>query len=331
MRVSVIGAGSWGTTVAALTAREHPTYLWARRPELAEAIATTGENPDYLPGYRLPYGVHATSDLSEAIDGTDVIVMAVPSHGYRTVIEAMAGQIPAETPLLSLAKGIEQGSLLRMTEVTNDVLQDHDPARVGVLTGPNLAAEVMDGQPAATVIAMQDGELARRLQDLFMGPTFRVYTNDDVVGCETAGALKNVMAIAAGMSEGLGFGDNSMATLVTRALAELTRLGSAMGGRPRTFAGLAGMGDLIATCVSAKSRNRRVGVQLGRGRKIDDIIADMNMVAEGVKTTQAVLELADRHGVEMPIATQVGRVLYEGESPREAVLNLMTRAAKAET
>ncbi|NOY55348.1 MAG: NAD(P)-dependent glycerol-3-phosphate dehydrogenase [Actinobacteria bacterium] len=331
MRVSVIGAGSWGTTVAALTAREHPTYLWARRPELAEAIAATGENPDYFPGYRLPYGLHATSDLFEAIDGADVIVMAVPSHGYRSVLETMAARIPAETPLLSLAKGIEQGSLLRMTEVTDQVLQDHDPTHVGVLTGPNLAAEVMDGQPAATVIAMKDEVLARRLQSLFMGPTFRVYTNDDVVGCETAGALKNVMAIAAGMSEGLGFGDNSMATLVTRALAELTRLGSAMGGRPRTFAGLAGMGDLIATCVSAKSRNHRVGVLLGRGRKIDDIIAEMNMVAEGVKTTRAVLDLASRHGVEMPIATQVGQVLYEGESPREAVLNLMTRAAKAET
>jgi len=331
MRVSVIGAGSWGTTVAALTAREHPTYLWARRPELSEAIAATGENPDYLPGHRLPYGLHATSDLSEAIGGAEVIVMAVPSHGYRAVVEVMAGKVPSETPLLSLTKGIEQDTLLRMTEVTAQVLTDHNPARVGVLTGPNLAAEVLEGQPAASVIAMQDRELARKLQRVLMGPTFRVYTNDDVVGCETAGALKNVMAIAAGMSEGLGFGDNSMATLVTRALAELTRLGVAMGGSRQTFAGLAGMGDLIATCVSAKSRNHQVGVQLGRGRKIAEITSQMNMVAEGVKTTRAVLSLSARHGVEMPIATQVGRVLYEGAGPREAVLNLMTREAKAET
>jgi len=327
----VIGAGSWGTTVASLTARTHPTFLWARRPELSEAIATTGENPDYLPGRRLPYGLHATSDLAEAVDGADVIIMAVPSHGYRTVIGEMAERISPTTPLLSLTKGIEQETLLRMTEVTAEVLEDHDPARVGVLTGPNLAAEVMDGQPTATVIALEDQEVARSLQQLLMGPTFRVYTNEDVVGCETAGALKNVMAIAAGMSEGLGFGDNSMATLVTRALAELTRLGSAMGGDPRTFAGLAGMGDLIATCVSAKSRNHRVGVQLGRGRKIADIISEMQMVAEGVKTTSAVLALAERHGVEMPIATQVGRVLHEGAGAREAVLALMTREAKAES
>lgn len=331
MRVSVIGAGSWGTTIAALTSREHPTVLWARRPEVSEAILSTGENPDYLPGHRLPYGLHATSDLAEALHGTEAIIMAVPSHGYRAVLEEMGGQVPHTVPLISLTKGIEQDTLLRMTQVTMQVLQGHDPDYVGVLTGPNLAAEVMEGQPAATVVAMPNHDMARRLQNLLMGPTFRVYTNDDVTGCETAGALKNVMAIAAGMSEGLGFGDNSMATLVTRALAELTRLGVAMGGKLRTFAGLAGMGDLIATCVSSKSRNHRVGVQLGRGRKIADILAETKMVAEGVKTTPAVLSLADQFGVEMPIATQVGRVLYEGAGPREAVLALMTREAKAES
>jgi len=330
MRVSVIGAGSWGTTVAALSARTHPTVLWARRPELAEAIRTTGENPDYFSGHRLPYGLRATSDLDEAVDRTDVVVMAVPSHGYRTVIEGLTGRLDSSVPILSLSKGIEQDSLLRMTQVTMDVLFDHDPSRVGVMTGPNLASEVMEGQPTATVIAMENMDQAKELQRLFMGPTFRVYTNRDVVGCETAGALKNVLAIAAGMSSGLGFGDNSLASLITRALAELTRLGVAMGGSRETFAGLAGMGDLIATCVSTRSRNHTVGVELGRGRTIGNIIADMHMIAEGVKTTRAVLSLAHRHGVEMPIATQVGRVLYDGAGPREAVLALMTREAKSE-
>lgn len=330
MRVSVVGAGSWGTTVAALSARTHPTVLWARRPELADAIRTTSENPDYLAGHRLPYGLHATSDLEEAVHQSEVVIMAVPSHGYRSVIEGLAGTLDRFVPIISLSKGIEQDTLLRMTQVTIDVLPDHDPSQVGVMTGPNLASEVMEGQPTATVIAMSDMGKAQELQKVFMGPSFRVYTNRDVVGCETAGALKNVLAIAAGMSEGLGFGDNSLATLITRALAELTRLGVAMGGSRETFAGLAGMGDLIATCVSTRSRNHRVGVELGRGHKIDDIIADMKMVAEGVKTTKAVLNLAEQHGVEMPISTQVGKVLYDGAGPREAVLALMTREAKSE-
>lgn len=329
MRIAVIGAGSWGTTVATLVARRHPTALWARRPELAEAIRA-GENPDYLPGYRLPYGLDATSDILAAVDGAEVVLMAVPSHGYRSVLEQIAGVVEPEVPVVSLTKGIEQGTLKRMTEVTLDVLDDHDPRRVGVLTGPNLAKEIMDGHPTATVIAMRDMETAGVLQRVFMGPTFRVYTNPDVVGCETAGAVKNVMAIAAGMSSGLGFGDNSLATLITRALAELTRLGVAMGGKPQTFAGLAGMGDLIATCVSDKSRNHRVGFELGRGRKLDEIIAETQMVAEGVKTTRAVLELAERHGIEMPIAAEVAHVLYDGERPKAAVLNLMTREAKPE-
>jgi glycerol-3-phosphate dehydrogenase (NAD(P)+) len=201
---------------------------------------------------------------------------------------------------------------------------------VGVLTGPNLASEVIEGQPTATVIAMRDADAARSIQDVLMGPTFRVYTNDDVVGCELGGALKNVMAIAAGMSDGLGFGDNSRATLITRALAELTRLGVALGGRPATFAGLAGMGDLIATCSSARSRNHRVGVGLAEGKSLDEVVAKMRMVAEGIKTTKSVLGLAARAGIEMPIAEHVGQVLDEGLHPRDAVLSLMTREAKSE-
>jgi glycerol-3-phosphate dehydrogenase (NAD(P)+) len=330
VQVTVVGSGSWGTTVAAIAARTHPTVLWARRPELADAINTTGENPDYLPGHRLPYGLRATTDLGRSLAGTDLVVMGVPSHGFRQVLAEAAGLIRDDVPIVSLTKGIEQDTLLRMTQVVVEVLPSHDPDRVGVLTGPNLAREVALGMPAAAVVAMHDEEAAGRIQHVFMDPTFRVYTNDDVVGCETAGALKNVMAIAAGMSKGLGFGHNTLAALITRALAELTRLGVAMGGQPVTFAGLAGMGDLIATCASDESRNNRVGMELARGGTLEEITSEMRMVAEGVKSTRAVLDLARSHDVDMPIATQVGRVLYEGAHPREAVLALMTRQAKDE-
>jgi glycerol-3-phosphate dehydrogenase (NAD(P)+) len=331
MRISVIGAGSWGTAVANIVGHKQPVVLWARRPELADAINSGHRNPDYLPDHTLSDRVVASSDLVECLDGADAIVMGVPSHGFRSVLETGKGLIPPDTPILSLAKGVEQDTLMRMTEVTADVLPDHRGDRIGVLTGPNLAKEIIAGQPAATVIAMQDEGAAKALQQVFMNPGFRVYTNDDVVGSESAGALKNVMAIAAGMAHGLGFGDNTMATLITRALAELTRLGIAMGGRPLTFAGLAGMGDLIATCMSSKSRNHTVGYGLGRGKKLDEVIAEMNQVAEGVKSTPGILALADRHGIEMPIAIQVARVLYEGAAPAEAVANLMGREAKAET
>ncbi len=329
MRVAVVGAGSWGTTVAALAAVNTPTTLWARRPELAEAIEATGENPDYLPGSALPAGLECTSDLEKAVANADVLVMGVPSHGFREVLQAAAPYIRSGTPVLSLTKGIERGTLKRMTEVIVEEL-DAAPHRVGVLSGPNLAKEVIAGQPTATVIAIEDEWEAERLQSVFMGPTFRVYTNPDVVGCESAGALKNVVALAAGMAHGLGYGDNSMATLVTRGLAELTRLGMTLGGNPMTFAGLAGMGDLVATCISSKSRNRTVGVALGEGRTLDEIVGEMNTVAEGVKTTEAVLELAGRAGVEMPLAAMVGAVLYDGRKPADMVEGLMGRPATAE-
>jgi glycerol-3-phosphate dehydrogenase (NAD(P)+) len=327
--VAVIGAGSWGTAVAGLAARQHPVVLWARRPELAEHINATSENSEYLPGYRLPFGLRATSSLREATAGATVLVMAVPSHGFAEVMADIV-DVSDDLPIVSLTKGIEEGTLRRMTQVIADALPRHRTERIGVLTGPNLAAEVTAGDPTAAVAAMTDPEAARVIQRTFMGPTFRVYTNPDVIGCELAGSLKNVMAIAAGMSSGLGFGDNTRATLLTRALAELTRLGVALGGQPTTFAGLAGMGDLIATCTSTKSRNHQVGVALAKGRKLEDIIAEMKMVAEGVKTTRAVLELSEKAGVEMPIAVQVGEVLYEGRHPRDAVMSLMTREAKAE-
>ena len=327
-RIAVIGAGSWGTAVAALASRQHPVRLWARRPELAALINSQSENPEYLPGHRLPYGLSATSDLEEAVSGADVVMIGVPSHGFGQVLSEIP--LPNDVPLISLTKGIEVDTLRRMTEVIAAVRTDHRRELIGVLTGPNLAAEVMAGNPTASVIAITEAVTADRVQSVFMGPTFRVYTNDDVIGCELAGSLKNVMAIAAGMSNGLGFGDNTRAALITRALAELTRLGVALGGAPATFAGLAGMGDLIATCTSAMSRNYRVGYGLAQGRSLDDITGEMNMVAEGVKTTRAVLQLANRAGVEMPIADQVGRVLYEGHHPREAVLTLMSRGARSE-
>jgi glycerol-3-phosphate dehydrogenase (NAD(P)+) len=330
MQVTIVGAGSWGTAVSTIIGNSTNVRLWARRDELAAAIEASHRNNEYLPGFDLPGLVHATASLDEALDATDVVVMAVPSHGFRAVMTQVRELIDPATPIISLTKGIEQETLMRMTEVIADVAPNHDPARTGVLTGPNLAKEVAAGQPAAAVIAMADSATATDLQGLFMRPTFRVYTNTDVVGCESAGALKNVMAIAAGMAHGLGFGDNTKATLITRAIAEITRLGVALGGNPMTFAGLAGMGDLIATCMSDKSRNHRVGFGLGQGRTLDEIIGEMNMVAEGVKTTRGVLALAERHGVEMPIATQVGKVLYEGVSPATAVADLMGREAKPE-
>ena len=329
MKVAVIGAGSWGTTVAAMLAPRTETVLWARRADLAAHI-DEGSNPDYLAGFELPDALTATAEIDIAVNDADVVVMGVPSHGYRDVLGRAAPLLSPETPILSLTKGIEQPTLMRMTEVTFDVLPDHDRSRIGALTGPNLAREIMAGQPAATVIAMENDETATELQSLFMGTRFRVYTNTDVVGAESAGALKNVMALAAGMAEGLGFGLNTVSMLMTRALVEMSRLGVAMGGSATTFAGLAGMGDLIATCMSTESRNHRVGLGLGLGKTIDEIVSEMNMVAEGVKSTRGILALAELYGVEMPIADQVGRVLYESASVPEAIAILMGRAPKSE-
>ena len=326
-KVAVIGAGSWGTTVAAIAVQKAPTVLWARRQALAEALATTHENPDYLPGVALPASLTATASLEEAVHGSALVVMAVPSHGFRAVLDELSPYLGPDTPLLSLAKGLEQGTLLRMTQVVAQVA----PGRpVGVLTGPNLAREIASGQPAATVVAMVDEEVSRAIQELLRTDTFRVYTNPDVVGCEMAGATKNVLAIAAGILQGLGLGDSSLAAVITRGLAELGRLGVAMGGDRITIAGLAGVGDLVATCTSHLSRNRMVGEQLGRGRTIDDILGEMRMVAEGVKTARPLLELAAAYGVEMPIGEQVAAVLEGSQPPANAIRALMMRSAKPE-
>jgi glycerol-3-phosphate dehydrogenase (NAD(P)+) len=322
MRVAVVGAGSWGTTVACIASRNCPTTLWARRPELADEITVEHTNTRYLADFTLPAILRGSSSLEETVSAADVVVMAVPSHGFRDVLAEAAPFVRPWVPVLSLSKGIELGTHKRMTEVINDVLPEH-PA--GALTGPNLAREIMAGQPAAGVIAMADARIAHGLQPVFHSPGFRVYINDDIVGCEIGGALKNVMAIAAGMAAGLGFGDNTKAMLMTRGLSELTRLGVALGGDPLTFAGLAGMGDLFATCMSPFSRNQHVGVELGKGRKIDEIIAEMNMVAEGVKTSRVVGELAEKVGVELPIAAQVEAVCHHGVSVADALAALMQR------
>ncbi len=327
MRVGVVGAGSWGTTVAALAAANAPTLLWARRPELAEQITSRHENGDYLPGFTLPDQLTASSSLQEVVSTADVLVMAVPSHGYREVAAEAARHLRPWVPVVSLTKGLERASRKRMSEVTRDEMPGHP---VAVLTGPNLAKEILSGQPAASVVAIDDNDIAAELQRLFSRPTLRIYTNDDVVGCEVGGVVKNVIAIASGMAEGMGFGDNTRATLITRGLAEMTRLGAAMGGHAATFAGLAGMGDLIATCSSKQSRNNTVGFELGRGRTITDVVASMNMVAEGVKSSPSVLDLARRHGVEMPITEQVVAVCHQGKSAAEALTALMQRSRKSE-
>jgi glycerol-3-phosphate dehydrogenase (NAD(P)+) len=315
--------------VGALVAANASATLWARRPELAREIATDHVNGSYLPGIQLPDRLGATASLEEAVVDADVVVMGVPSHGFRAVMTQLAPHLGPTTPVISLAKGLEQDTLLRMTEVVTEVAPGSSRP-LGVLTGPNLAREVLAGHPAASVVALADEGMACELQLLFSSGTFRVYTNPDVIGCEIAGALKNVMAIAAGMTDGMGFGDNTRAALITRGLAELTRLGIAIGGDPLTFSGLAGMGDLVATCISRQSRNRFVGEALGQGRAIDDIVAEMRMVAEGVKTSGPVVELAARYGVEMPIAEQVAAVIREGKTVPEAIIALMQREVKTE-
>jgi glycerol-3-phosphate dehydrogenase (NAD(P)+) len=331
-KVAIVGAGSWGTTLGGLAAdgATSPTTIWAREPEVVEGIQRDHENPLFMTGHRLPPTLHATGSLEEALGDAGVVVMAVPSQHFRTVFRRVAPLLPEDATVVSVVKGIEQGSLLRMTEVMAEE-SDHDPALVGVLSGPNIAPEVAAGQPAATVIALADRRRAEALQARFMGPRFRVYTNDDVIGCEISGAVKNVIAIAAGIADGLGLGLNTKAALLTRGLAELCRLGTAMGGRPLTFLGLAGNGDLIATCGSERSRNHRVGVELGKGRSIDEISGEMHMVAEGIETTPGVLGLAARAGVEMPIAQEVSEVISGHRSPEEAVDVLMGRAPRSET
>lgn len=322
LRVSVLGAGSFGTTIAHLVTENAPTTIWCRRAETADEINSQHTNNKYLPGHGLAPTLRATASLEEAVREADVLVLGVPSLGMREVLTEVRQCIRPWVPVVSLAKGLEQDSHLRMSEVINEILPEH---RAGVLTGPNLAKEIMAGFAAASVIAFEDADVARQLQAVFNSGLLRVYTNNDVVGCELAGALKNVIAIAVGMGDGLGVGDNTRSAVMTRGLAELTRLGVAMGGQPATFAGLAGIGDLIATCASRQSRNRFVGEELGRGKKIDEIIKDMNQVAEGVKTSRVVMELGAKYDVDLPISREVHGVIYEGRNATDAYSGLTRR------
>ena len=327
MRVAVIGAGSWGTTVASVVAPNASTVLWARNAELVAAMSSTRRNDRYLPDAPLPDDLEFTASLKEAVSSADVVVMGVPSHGFRDVLSEAAQFVRPWVPVVSLSKGLERSSLKRMSEVVADEMPGHP---VAVLTGPNLAKEIMAGQPAAAVVAIDDTTIAQELQKVFSRPALRVYTNPDVVGSEIAGVAKNVIAIASGMAAGMGFGDNTRASIITRGLAEMTRLGMAMGGEGLTFAGLAGMGDLIATCSSTQSRNNQVGLRLGRGETIDAIMESMTMVAEGVKSSPSVLDLARRHDVEMPITEQVVAVCHQGRSAVDAMSLLMKRRRRSE-
>jgi glycerol-3-phosphate dehydrogenase (NAD(P)+) len=327
IKAAILGGGSWGTTVASLVARNVPAVLWARASETVDEVNSKHSNERYLPGARLTQSLRATTSIEEAVRDADVVIMGVPSQAMRDTAREVGRHIRAWVPLISLSKGLEPGSGLRMTQVIEQELPGH-PA--GVLSGPNLAREVMAGYAAASVIAMEDEVIVQELQAIFKTGLFRVYTNTDVAGCELGGALKNVMAIAAGMGDGAGAGENTRSAVISRALNEITRLGVAMGGRPETFAGLAGVGDLIATCTSPQSRNRTVGFELGKGRKIADILAGMRQVAEGVKSARTVLQLGEAHGVEMPIASEVNGVINEGRTAQEAFRGLLKRAAGSE-
>ena len=330
MRLTVIGAGAWGTTLAALASEQLPTTLWAREPPVLNAIRERGENALFLPGFRLPEQLAVTVDLRAAVSGADLIVVAVPSPYVRDVLAGARGSIASHALVVSVTKGIEAGTGKRMTEVIADALGDHDPATIGLLAGPNLAREVMAGHPSATCVAFCDLRHATEVQQRLGTDRFRVYTSADVVGCEISGAVKNVIAIAACMADGLQYGMNTKAALVVRGLAELVRLGTALGGDPLTFLGLAGAGDLMATCASPLSRNRHAGEQIARGWVLAELQASTAGCTEGVNSVDAILALAARHGVELPICETVSAVLAGTTNPQDAVALLMSRAATVE-
>jgi glycerol-3-phosphate dehydrogenase (NAD(P)+) len=327
IRAAILGGGSWGTTVASLVARNVPATIWARSAETVDEVNAKHTNERYLPGARLTPALRATTSIEEAVREADVVVMGVPSQAMRDTAREVGKYIRAWVPVISLSKGLELGTRLRMTQVIDEELPGH-PA--GVLSGPNLAREVMSGYAAASVIAMEDEVIVQELQAIFKTGMFRVYTNTDVAGCELGGALKNVMAIATGMGDGSGAGENTRSAVISRALNEITRLGVRMGGKSETFAGLAGIGDLIATCTSAQSRNRTVGFELGKGRKIADILSGMRQVAEGVKSAKTVLQLGEEYEVEMPIASEVNGVINEGRTAQDAFRGLLKRVAGSE-
>lgn len=331
VKCSVIGAGSWGTTLAHLLADAgHPTCLWAYEADLVEKMRATGENDLYLPGVRLAEGLEFSSDLASSVQGADMILLVCPSQVMRTVLKGLVNSIAPGTLIVSAAKGIENDSLKLMSEVLEDLLPEALMERVGFISGPSFAREVAQKIPTAVVAAAQDLRVAEEIQQIFTTDYFRVYTHDDIIGVELGGAMKNVIALAAGVSDGLGFGHNSRAALITRGLAEMTRLGIALGGAAPTFAGLSGMGDLVLTCTGDLSRNRTVGIELGKGKTLSEIMAGMQMVAEGVKTTLSAYQLAQRLKVDTPIIAQMYEILYQDKDPRQAVSDLMMRDLRPE-
>jgi glycerol-3-phosphate dehydrogenase (NAD(P)+) len=331
LKIGIVGAGSWGTTLADLLAKKHYSVtLWAYEAELVERMSRTRENAIFLPGFQLAANLAFSNDLAEVAAGKDLLLLVPPSQVMRRVVSQAAAHIAPGTLIVSAAKGIENETLQMMSEVLAEVLPAPLAERLAFLSGPSFAREVAAEMPTAVAIAAANPAVARAAQEIFSTAAFRVYSNDDVIGVELGGALKNVIALAAGVSDGLGFGHNTRAALITRGLAEMTRLGLALGAQPATFAGLAGMGDLVLTCTGELSRNRSVGVELGRGRRLEEILAGMTMVAEGVKTTLSAYQLAKKLGVEVPITTQMYRILYQAKSPRQAVSDLMLRELKPE-
>jgi glycerol-3-phosphate dehydrogenase (NAD(P)+) len=330
-RIAVIGAGSWGTALAMVAARnQHDVRLWARELEVAEGIQAVHKNPYYLSDIPLPENIRATTSLEEALAGTHFVLIVVPSHAMREVVTRMRDYLSQDTVIVSATKGVENDSLMRMSEVISDVMSDRFAPRIAVLSGPSFAREVAKGDPTAVAVASKDAHcIAEAQQDLSLN-VFRIYTNDDVVGVEISGAVKNVVAIGAGVVRGLGLGTNTVAAIITRGLAEVTRLALALGAKHETMAGLAGLGDLVLTCTGELSRNRHVGVELGRGRKLADILAEMREVAEGVKTTRAIYQLSRRLQVDMPITASIHALLYEGKTALEAANELMGRPLKRE-
>jgi glycerol-3-phosphate dehydrogenase (NAD(P)+) len=329
-RAAVLGGGAWGTAYGKILADTGTdVLLWVRRPELAESVNLRHENPDYLPGVVLPDGLRATSDAAEALAGAEVVVLAVPSQTLRDNLAAVAHAIPDGALLVSLMKGVELGTTKRMSEVVREVA-DVPEELVAVVTGPNLAREIAAEQPTASVVASTSADSATRVQRLSHTPYFRPYTNTDVIGCELGGAVKNVIALAVGMAEGMGFGDNTKASLITRGLKEITNLGVALGADPTTFFGLAGLGDLVATCSSPLSRNNRFGARLGRGDTVEEILAEPHLTAEGYKSCQSILALGSKHDVEMPITENVVKVCHEGMQPVDMLAALMSRQAGSE-
>jgi glycerol-3-phosphate dehydrogenase (NAD(P)+) len=332
-RIAILGGGSWGTALAIVLARarrKHDISLWVHDPALAESIARDRENQTYLPGHRVAREVQVTSDIRDAVAGAQIVVGALPTAHARGIYKAAAAQVPPGTAFVSASKGLEPKTHQRMSEVIEKELARKYVPRVAVLSGPSFAAEAAKGEPTAVLLASHDDHLAAELQQEFAAPYFRLYINNDVLGVELAGAMKNVIAIAAGVCQGLGLGSNPLAALITRGLAEMSRLATALGARPETMTGLAGLGDLVLTCTGSLSRNRQVGIELGKGRSLDEVLAGTRMVAEGVGTTTALIELAKETRVDLPITGAVFSMLYQGKAPLEAIRDIMNRPQKRE-